>query len=149
MIYSIALIHLVLVLYSQMTRLSKRGRRQCKTHEMHRLSGHPSFPLPVPKRKKTTGHPQQPQGPLESTRVIPPGRERRVSFRLTHRRYQGSHHSLGQWALPTLLVDADSHVDQDHAVWKDRKDWLQRLRPRPPRGPAPAKRGSGRRRNQL
>lgn len=149
MIHSIALIHLVLVLYSQMARLSNRGRRQRKTSEMRPLLGHSSFPLPVPGRGKATGHPQQPQGPLEPTRVVPPGPERRVSFRLTHRRYQGPHHSLGQWVLPTLLVDADSHSDQDNAIWKDRKDWLQRLRPRPPRGPALAKKGSGRRRKQL
>lgn len=149
MIRSIALIHLALVLHSQMARLSHRGRRQRKTPDMRRLLDHPSYTLPVPRREKTTFHPRQPPGPLERTRTIQSGPGSRITFRLTHRRYQGPRHAEGRRTAPTLLVDPVGHVDSGDAVWKDREDWLQRLRPRPPRGPVPVKRGSCRGKNRL
>lgn len=144
MIRSIALIHLFLVLHSQMARLSNRRRRQPKhLPDMLRLLDHSPDALPVPKRGKDVTLPRQPQGQLGNTRPLPSGAEGRITLRLTRRPYDGpGHEQKVWWTAPRMLLDPHGARGQDDIIVKekDREDWLRRLRPRPPRRPAPPRR---------
>lgn len=150
MIRSIALIHLISVLHSQMARISNRRRRQPKQRpETVRHVDHPSYPLAATKRGKTAIHPRQPQGHMWNTQPLSSGTEGRITLRLTRRPYGGSGHEQRVcWTTPRVLLEPQDDQGRDGAIAKekDREDWLRRLRPRPPRVPAFTKRKSSRRR---
>ena len=140
MIGSIAVIHIFLVLQSQMARLSNRHRRHPRGPDMHPLLEPSSHALPGPQIVKLTSPPRCRGSPNRSQSPISRPKSR-ITLRLTGRRRQRPHQADRRWIAPAPLVDLSGHSDPEDAIVieKDREDWLRRLRPRPHREPAPVR----------
>ena len=140
MIGSIAVIHIFLVLQSQMARLSNRHRRHPRGPDMHPLLEPSSHALPGPQIVKLTSPPRCRGSPNRSQSPISRPKSR-ITLRLTGPRRQRPHRADRRWIAPAPLVDPSGHSDPEDAIVieKDREDWLRRLRPRPHREPAPVR----------
>lgn len=145
MLCSIALIHFLLVLQSQMARLSSKRRRQSKQSPLKsRRLDHPNT-LCVSKRTQTELHPRHSQRSLRNISLLSSGAESQITLRLTHRRqqqYQGSGHAEGDWTAPTSGAERSGDMNQEDdgiCKAKDREYWLRNLRPRSSRDLTPAK----------
>jgi hypothetical protein len=147
MLRSIAIIHLFLVIHSQMARLSNRRRRQPKNPpDSSRPLDCSSYILPVQNRKRERMkiHPRRSQRSSRKSWPLQLGAASQIPLRLTHRRYQQCQsrgHAGRDSSAPSSDTDPSGGVGQEDGILskgKDRKYWLRHLRPRSSRGLDPA-----------